>query len=154
MFKIYGRLNGKYRRVCWWKAALAANTRERQNGRRVVDCGGKGRVATARLQLAAGAFTAPLWRSFKRPPSRTSLRVPSPTPANPSPNSHPLSMEIDLDTTWRASGGISKTIDLLWASVAAVVAVAIHSTPVPQTYPLCPQHSHSGHSTRSQHHSY
>ena len=28
-----------------WKAALAANTRERQNGRRVVDCGGKGRVA-------------------------------------------------------------------------------------------------------------
>ena len=28
------------------KAALAANTRERQNGRRVVDCGGKGRVAT------------------------------------------------------------------------------------------------------------
>ena len=29
-----------------WKAALAANTRERRNGRRVVDCGGKGRVAT------------------------------------------------------------------------------------------------------------
>ena len=28
-----------------WKAALAANTRERRNGRRVVDCGGKGRVA-------------------------------------------------------------------------------------------------------------
>ena len=27
------------------KAALAANTRERQNGRHVVDCGGKGRVA-------------------------------------------------------------------------------------------------------------
>ena len=24
-----------------WKAALAANTRERQNGRPVVDCGGK-----------------------------------------------------------------------------------------------------------------
>ena len=24
-----------------WKAALAANTRERRNGRRVVDCGGK-----------------------------------------------------------------------------------------------------------------
>ena len=50
--------------------------------------------------------------------------------------------------------GISKTIDLLWASVAAVVAVAIHSTPVPQTYPLYPQHSHSGHNTRSQHHTY
>ena len=29
-----------------WKAALATNTRERRNGRRVVDCGGKGRVAT------------------------------------------------------------------------------------------------------------
>ena len=29
-----------------WKAALAANIRERWNGRCVVDCGGKGRVAT------------------------------------------------------------------------------------------------------------
>ena len=29
-----------------WKAALAANTRERRNGRRVVDWGGEGRVAT------------------------------------------------------------------------------------------------------------
>ena len=37
----YGRNQKGETRRDSWKAALAANTRERQNGRRVVDCGGK-----------------------------------------------------------------------------------------------------------------
>ena len=39
-----------------WKAALAANTRERRNGQRVVDYGGKGRVATDIASYSTGIY--------------------------------------------------------------------------------------------------
>lgn len=92
--------------------------------------------------LAAGAFCMPLaelqettFKDFVKGPLTDPPRI-----------RHPIRIHFRWKSTWilpggRAGGGINKTINLLWASVAAVVAVAIHSTPVPQTYPLCPQHS-------------